>query len=64
MDQAELLAARAAILGGVMAAVLVYWFSGDDTTIFLGLLVVIAVSTWAAYVLGTEAIRRFVPELD
>lgn len=47
-----------------MAAVLVYWFSGDDTTTLLALLVVIAVSTWAAYVLGAEAIRRFVPELD
>lgn len=64
MDQAELLAARAAIFGGIMAAALVYWFSGDDTTTLLALLVAIAVSTWASYVLGAEAIRRFAPELD
>jgi hypothetical protein len=48
-----------------IAAVLVYWFQGDgDTTLLLGSLVVIAISTWAAYVLGAAAIRRFVPELD
>lgn len=64
MDQAEMLAARAAIFGGIMAAVLVYWFSDTDTTYLLGMLVAVAVSTWATYVLGAEAIRRFVPGFD
>jgi hypothetical protein len=65
MDQAELLAARAAAFGGVMAAALIFWFQGDaDRTLLIGLLVAVAVSTWAAYVLGTQAIRKFVPELD
>jgi hypothetical protein len=65
MDQAELLAARAAVFGGIMAAALIYWFQGDaDTTRLVGLLVAVAVSTWAAYVLGAWAIHQFVPELD
>ena len=64
MDQAEMLAARAAIFGGIMAAVLVYWFSGEDTTMLVAMFVAIAVSTWATYVLGAEAIRRFVPGFE
>lgn len=59
-----MLAARAAVFGGVMAAGLVYWFSGEDTTVLLGMLVAVAVSTWATYVLGAEAIRRFGPEIE
>lgn len=65
MDQAELLAARAALFGGIMAAALIYWFQGDAApTRLVGLLVAVAVSTWAAYVLGVRALRQFVPELD
>lgn len=63
MDQAERLAARAAIFGGIMAAVLVFWVLGNDTSL-LALLVSIAVTTWAAYTLGAEAIRRFGPDLE
>ena len=64
MDQAETLAARAAIFGGIMAGALVYLFSTDEGVILLGQLVIVIIATWASYIIGTVLLRRYAPDLS